>query len=104
MLRAIVMRERQEEARREGAKKLMLAEFDKLQIKSETLNQQIELLAQPVAKLTAEELALLRQPVVATSDSNPAANNCEFCLAQAGRAWRHPGAKCGDDLEAGGAG
>ena len=70
MLRAIVMRERQEEARREGAKKLMLAEFDKLQIKSDTLNQQIELLAQPVAKLSAEELALLRQPVVATSDSN----------------------------------
>ena len=69
MLRSIVMRERQEEARREQAKKLMLAEFDKLQIKSETLNQQIELLAQPVVKLSTEELALLRQPVVNTSDT-----------------------------------
>ena len=52
ILRGIVVRERQEEARREQAKKLMLAEFDKLKIKSDTLDQQIELLAQPVTKLT----------------------------------------------------
>ena len=52
ILRNIVVRERQEEARREQAKKLMLAEFDKLKIKSDTLNQQIEFLAQPVTKLT----------------------------------------------------
>jgi tetratricopeptide (TPR) repeat protein len=68
MLRAIVMRERQEDARREQARKLMLAEFEKLQIKSETLDQQIALLAQPVTKLSQEELALFRQPTVGTSD------------------------------------
>jgi len=73
MLRSIVLRERQQEARRDQARKLMLAEFDKLQIKSDTLNQQIELLAQPVTKLTPEESALLRQPVVAISDSAPSA-------------------------------
>jgi Flp pilus assembly protein TadD len=78
MLRKIVVRERQEEARREQAKKLMLAEFEKLQIKSDTLNQQIALLAQPVTKLTSEELALLRQPVVGISDSNPATLKASF--------------------------
>jgi Flp pilus assembly protein TadD/predicted nucleic acid-binding Zn-ribbon protein len=78
MLRKIVVRERQEEARREGAKKLMLAEFEKLQIKSDTLNQQIAFLAQPVAKLTPEELALLRQPVVGISDTNPATLTASF--------------------------
>ena len=78
MLRKIVVRERQEEARREQARKLMLAEFDKLQIKSDTLNQQIELLAQPVAKLTPDELALLRQPVVGISDSNPGSVPSQF--------------------------
>jgi len=78
MLRKIVVRERQEEARREGAKKLMLAEFEKLQIKSDTLNQQIALLAQPVAKLTPEELALLRQPVVGISDSDPSTLTASF--------------------------
>ncbi len=80
MLRKIVVRERQEEARREGAKKLMLAEFEKLQIKSDTLNQQIALLAQPVAKLTPEELALLRQPVVGISDSDPSTLTASFTV------------------------
>jgi Flp pilus assembly protein TadD len=84
MLRKIVLRERQEEARREQAKKLMFAEFEKLQIKSDTLNQQIELLAQPVTKLSDAELALLRQPVVAVSDVNPASSQGTFALAKNG--------------------
>jgi Flp pilus assembly protein TadD len=84
MLRKIVLRERQEEARREQAKKLMLAEFEKLQIKSDTLNQQIELLAQPVTKLTDAELALLRSPVVAVSDVNPTSSQGTFAMAKNG--------------------
>ncbi|MEO6872943.1 MAG: tetratricopeptide repeat protein [Chthoniobacterales bacterium] len=71
MLRGIVIRERQEEARREQAKKLMLAEFDKLKIKSDVLDQQIRLLAEPVTKLSDEELALLKRPIVAISDAQP---------------------------------
>ncbi len=82
MLRNIVLRERQEEARREQAKKLMLAEFDKLRIKSDTLNKQIELLAQPVTKLTDDELALLRQPIVSISDNNPATMKASFAYAK----------------------
>jgi tetratricopeptide (TPR) repeat protein len=83
MLRAIVMRAREEEARRDQARKLMLAEFDKLKIKSDTLNEQMELLAQPVTKLTEEELAMLRQPVAMISDnSNPAALKASFTFSK----------------------
>jgi Flp pilus assembly protein TadD/uncharacterized coiled-coil DUF342 family protein len=82
MLRNIIVRERQEEARRDQAKKLMLAEFDKLQIKSETLRQQIQLLAQPITRLTTDELALLRQPVVSISDDNPSAVKASFTFAK----------------------
>ena len=82
ILRNIVVRERQEEARRDQAKKLMLAEFDKLKIKSDTLTEQIQLLAQPVTKLTDEELALLRQPIVSISDNNPAALKASFTYAK----------------------
>ena len=82
MLRNIIVRERQEEARRDQAKKLMLAEFDKLQIKSETLTEQIQLLAQPVTRLTTDELALLRQPVVSISDDNPGAVKASFAFAK----------------------
>ena len=70
LLRNIVVRERQEEARRYQAKKLVLAELDKLKIQSDALNKQIELLAQPITKLSSEELALLRQPVVSTSENS----------------------------------
>src|SRR5437870_11004475 len=82
MLRNIIVRERQEEARRDQAKKLMLAEFDKLQIKSETLTEQIQLLAQPVTRLTTDELALLRQPVVSISDDNSGAVKASFTFAK----------------------
>jgi Flp pilus assembly protein TadD len=82
MLRAIVVRERQEEARRDQAKKLLLAELDKLQIKSDTLTQQAELLAQPITKLSEEELALLRQPVITISDHNPASMKASFTFAK----------------------
>jgi len=82
ILRNIVIRERQEEARRDQAKKLMLAEFDKLKVKSDTLTEQIELLAQPVTRLSDEELALLRQPIVSISDNNPTAMNASFAFAK----------------------
>jgi Flp pilus assembly protein TadD len=68
LLRNIVVRERQEEARRDEARKLVLAELDRLKVGSDLLNKQIEFLAQPVTKLTTEELALFRQPVVSISN------------------------------------
>ena len=68
LLRNIVVRERQEEARRDETRKLVVAELDKLKIRSETLNQQIEFIGQPVTKLNGEELAVMRQPVVSVSD------------------------------------
>lgn len=82
MLRAIVLRERQEEARREQAKKLMLAEFDKLKIKSDVLDQQIHRLAEPITRLSAEELALLRTPVVAISDTLPGTVKASLTMAK----------------------
>src|SRR5437868_2408997 len=90
ILRNIVVRERQEEARREQAKKLMLAEFDKLKIKSDTLNEQIALLAQPVTKLTDEELALLRQPVISISDDSPNTVRASFTYAKPSTAGKPP--------------
>ena len=82
MLRAIVVRERQEEARREQAKKLMIAEFDKLKIKSDVLDQQIQLLAEPITKLSTEELALLKTPVVAISDTAPGTVKASLTIAK----------------------
>ena len=78
LLRNIVVRERQEEARRDEAWKLVLAELDRLKVRSDLLNKQIEFLAQPVTKLTTEELALFRQPVVSISNVKPGALKMNF--------------------------
>ena len=82
LLRNIVVRERHEEARREDARKLMLAEFDRLKIKSDALNREIEFLAQPVTKLNSEELNLLRQPVISVLDKGRAAVTASFIFAK----------------------
>jgi tetratricopeptide (TPR) repeat protein len=78
LLRNIIVRERQEEARRDEARKLVLAELDRLKVRSDLLNKQIEFLGQPVTKLTSEELALFRQPVVSISDEKPGVFKASF--------------------------
>jgi len=82
LLRNIVVRERQEEARRDELRKSVLAELDKLKIKSDALNRQIGLLARPVATLSSEELDLLREPVISFSDKNRAVLNASFIFAK----------------------
>jgi Flp pilus assembly protein TadD len=78
LLRNMVVRERQEEARRDEVRKLVLAELDRLKVRSELLNKEIEFLAQPVTRLTTEELALFRQPVVSISSEKPGVLKMSF--------------------------
>ena len=78
LLRNIVVRERQEEARRDEARKLVLAELDRLNMRSDLLNKEIEFLAQPVTRLTTEELALFRQPVVSILNEKPGVLKMSF--------------------------
>ena len=78
LLRNIVVRERQEEARRDEARKLVVAELDRLKVRSDLLNKEIEFLAQPVTKLTTEELALFRQPVVSILNEKPGVLKMSF--------------------------
>ena len=82
LLRNIVVRERQEEARRDETRNLVLAELGRLKIRSETLNRQIEFLAQPVTKLSSEELTLLRQPVISVSDQRAGLFKASFVFEQ----------------------
>ena len=78
LLRNIVVRERQEEARRDEVRKLVMSELDRLKVRSDLLNKEIEFLGQPVTRLTTEELALLRQPVVAISNEKSGALKMNF--------------------------
>ena len=107
LLRNIVVRERQEEARRDETRKLVVAELGRLKIRSETLNKQIELLAQPVTKLNSEELALLRQPVVSVSDQRAGLFKASFVFEKKsavnsiGAATADANARSGGESDAG---
>ena len=69
ILRGIVLRQQKEEAVRSKTRKLLLGEMANLEINSKTLLKQIELLSQPVVKLTEKEKALFKTPELQVSDT-----------------------------------
>lgn len=62
ILRGIINRQLQEQARRDVAKKVAQEQLDSLKINSEVLRQQIDILGSPVVALSEEERALLIKP------------------------------------------
>lgn len=62
ILRSIIDRQLREEARREGARRLLLDEITSLQIESDTLKERIAILSSPLAELSEEEKRLIRGP------------------------------------------
>lgn len=64
VLRGIIMRQIKEQARREQAYRLAQEEMDRLEIKSDTLNDKIIQLAKPTLELTQAEQEMLKSPVV----------------------------------------
>jgi tetratricopeptide (TPR) repeat protein len=62
VLRDIITRQIQEQARRDAAKKLATEEIENLKIQSAVLRQQLEILASPIINLSQDQLSLLRLP------------------------------------------
>jgi tetratricopeptide (TPR) repeat protein len=60
--------------------------LDRLKVRSDLLNRQIEFLAQPVTKLSTEELALFRQPVVSISNEKPGVFKANFVFEKKSQA------------------
>lgn len=69
LLRGVILRQIQEQAERDEARKLAEQEINALQIKSDILNKQLSVLGAPVLKLTVEERALFKEPVALLSES-----------------------------------
>lgn len=64
VLRGIIMRQIKEQARREQAYRLAQEEMDRLEIRSDTLNDKINQLAKPTLELSQAEQEMLKRPVV----------------------------------------
>jgi len=69
ILRGIVLRQQKEEAVRAKTRKVLLAEMADLEINSKTLLKEIDLLSQPVVKLTEKERALFKNAELQVTDS-----------------------------------
>ncbi len=74
ILRGIVLRQQKQEAVRSATKKLVLGELAKLEINSKTLLKEIDLLSQPVVKLTPKELGLFRKSELQVNGAEISAN------------------------------
>ncbi len=74
ILRGIVLRQQKQEAVRTATRKLVLGELAKLDINSKTLLKEIDLLSQPVVKLTPKELSLFRKAELQVSGTEISAN------------------------------
>ena len=72
LLRGIIMRQIKEQARREQAYRLAQEEMERLEIRSDTLNDRINELAKPTLELTDAEEEMLRSPVVTLLDADAA--------------------------------
>lgn len=72
LLRGIIMRQIKEQARREQAYRLAQEEMERLEIRSDTLNDKINELAKPTLELTDAEEEMLRSPVVTLLDADAA--------------------------------
>jgi Tfp pilus assembly protein PilF len=64
VLRGIIMRQIKEQARREQAYRLAQDEMERLEIRSDTLNDRINQLAKPTLELSEAEQEMLKRPVV----------------------------------------
>ena len=72
VLRGIIMRQIKEQARREQAFRLAQEEMERLEIRSDTLNDKINELAKPTLQLTAAEQEMLKRPVITLLDTDAA--------------------------------
>ncbi len=70
VLRGIIMRQIKEQARREQAYRLAQEEMERLEIRSDTLNDKINQLAKPTLELSEAEEEMLKRPVVTVLDAS----------------------------------
>jgi tetratricopeptide (TPR) repeat protein len=80
LLRGIIMRQIDEQARREQTYRLAQEEMQRLEIKSDTLNDKLNQLAKPTLELTEAEQEMLKRPVVTLLDADAAKMSAQVAV------------------------
>jgi len=97
VLRGIILRQIKEQTQRDEARKKLDQEVAKLQIKSDIINQQIEVLGTPVLQLTPEERSLFKEPVALLNE--PSASSLDVNMVVV-KPTKDEAAKAGDHKDA----
>jgi len=80
LLRGIIMRQIDEQARREQTYRLAQEEMQRLEIKSDTLNDKLNELAKPTLELSEAEQEMLKRPVVTLLDADAATMSAQVAV------------------------
>ena len=88
ILRGIILRQIKEQSDRDAARIALENEIQTLQVKSDTISKQLEVLARPAFKLSEQEALLFKEPVALLSATGSAAMNVSMAISK-------PGAKAG---------
>jgi Flp pilus assembly protein TadD len=70
LLRGIILRQQKEQARRDRMKKMVLEQLVKLDVNSQAIKDQINILGSPVVKLSDRERKLFKNPQMSISDTD----------------------------------
>lgn len=72
LLRGIILRQIKRQTLRDDAKKKLEDEIEKMQVKSEVITRQLDVLGAPVLDLTPAEQTLFKEPVALLNEPDPA--------------------------------
>jgi len=82
LLRAIILRQIKDQAERDAASGELEKEIQSLQVKSDNITRQIEVLRRPAFRLSEDEKLLFKEPVAMLSESDPSSLSVTMAVAK----------------------
>lgn len=82
LLRGIILRQIKQQAERDTARSGLEKEIQNLQIKSDTISQQLAVLARPAFQLSDDERLLFKEPIAALTEPDAASLNVSMVVAK----------------------
>jgi len=82
ILRGIVLQQIKEHNERDAARIALSKEIETLQVKSDTISQQLEILAKPAFRFSSEQAALFNEPVSIVGEPDPSSLKVNIAIAR----------------------
>lgn len=84
LLRGIILRQIKEQGERDAARTALTQELSNLQVKSETVSRELEVLARPAFQLSEQEALLFKEPVALLTEPSPSSMEVTMAISKPG--------------------